>query len=171
MKVLRRRAVYARGIDDVWAALTDAHALAEWLMPTTFARAEVGHRFRFQYDPSFACPAGIVECEVLAVQPPSLLVWSWRHAPRDGSESAPAMRVEWRLTPIEGGTRVELIQTGLEGQPWFIPFAMGVGWRFYLRRYLPRVLANVAGGRFTPGAIPIGERAYRATNLPPEVII
>jgi uncharacterized protein YndB with AHSA1/START domain len=169
--VLRRHAVYARAIDDVWAALTDGHALAEWLMPTTFAAAETGHRFRFQYDPDFFCPAGIVECEVLEVEPPVLMVWSWRHAARPGMKPAPAMRVEWHLAPVEGGTRVELAQTGLEGQPWLIPFAMGVGWRFYLRRFLPRALANVAEGRFTPGAIPIGERAYRATNLPPEVII
>lgn len=171
MRVLRRSAVYGHSAADVWAGLTDPQALAEWLMATTFRTAEVGHRFRFQYDPSPLCPAGIVECEVLESDPPRRLVWSWLNRPAPGRRPPPVMRVEWILTPVDGGTRVELIQTGLEGQPWLIPPAMGFGWRLYLRRYLPRALRNVRDGVFAPGAIPLRERAYSATNLPSDVII
>ena len=48
---------------------------------------------------------------------------------------------------------------------------MGVGWRLYLRRFLPMALKNVRNGEFRPGAIPLAKRAYRATNLPPGVIV
>jgi hypothetical protein len=61
------------------------------------------------------------------------------------------MRIEWTLVPIEGGTRLELIQS-YENQPWTMTFAMGIGWRFYLLIYLPK-------------------RAYEATNLPGDVIV
>jgi hypothetical protein len=109
--------------------------------------------------------------ELSRVSPELRLTWSWRNRPAAGKPPAPPMRVEWILTPVDGGTRLELVQTGLEGQPWLIPLAMGWGWRLYLRRYLPMALKNVRGGRFTPGAIPLAKRAYRATNLPPEIIV
>jgi uncharacterized protein YndB with AHSA1/START domain len=172
MRVLRRRVRYVHPIEDVWAALTDPRAIAEWLMPTTFEAPVPGHRFRFQYDPEPLCPSGVVECEVLLAEPPNLMVWSWRHPPmKFGRPAPPPMRVEWRLTAVAGGTELELVQTGLEGQPWMVPFAMGFGWRLYFRRFLPKVLKHVSDGRFTPGAIPLAQRAYRATNLPAEVVV
>ena len=170
MKSFRRVATYAHGIEDVWAALTDPRALAEWLMPTTFSEPKVGSKFRFQYDPDRLCPSGIVDCEVIESEPPRRLVWSWQNRAPEGGRQPPPMRVEWTLVPVAGGTRLELVQS-YEGQPWKIIFAMGVGWRFYLRRFLPMVLENVGNGRFRPGAIPIGKRAYRATSLPDDVII
>jgi len=171
MKSFRRSATYLHPIEDVWAGLTDRHALAEWLMPTTFTEPTVGTQFRFQYDPSFMCPAGIVDCEVLESEPPRRMVWSWRNRAREGAVQMPAMRVEWLLTEVAKGTRVELVQSQLEGQPWLIPFAMGVGWSLYFRKYLPRALRNINAGKFMPGAIPLPQRAYRATNLPHDVTV
>jgi uncharacterized protein YndB with AHSA1/START domain len=171
MRVLRRTAVYPHSVEDVWAGLTDRQALAEWLMPTTFGEARVGHRFRFQFDPEHFCTAGIVECEILACEPPHRMVWSWQKMAELGKPQAPAMQVEWRLTPEGTSTRVELVQTGLEGQPWLLTTAMSFGWRLYLRKYLPAVLRHIHSGTFTPGAISREKRAYRASNLPPEVAV
>lgn len=170
MKSLRRVATYPHDIADVWTALTDPYALAEWLMPTTFFEPTIGSKFRFQYDPERLCPTGIVDCEIIESEPPRRLVWSWQQRTPEGAESPPPMRVEWTLAPIEGGTRLELVQS-YENQPWKIIFAMGIGWRFYLRRFLPKALANVSNGVFRRGAIPLPKRAYRATNLPPDVIV
>jgi uncharacterized protein YndB with AHSA1/START domain len=170
MKSLRRVATYAHSIQDVWVALTDPYALAEWLMPTTFTEPTVGSKFRFQYDPDRLCPSGIVDCEVIESEPPRRLAWSWQNRADEGARQPPPMRVEWTLTPVEGGTRVELVQT-YDNQPWRITFAMGVGWRFYLRRFLPMALKNVSTGAFRRGAIPLAKRAYQATNLPPDVIV
>lgn len=169
MKSFRRVATYAHSIEDVWAALTDSYALAEWLMPTTVSEPRVGSKFRFQYDPERMCPSGIVDCEVIESDPPRRLAWSWQHRAVDGARQHPPMRVEWTLAPVKGGTRLELVQT-YEDQPWRITFAMGVGWRLYLRIFLPKVLKNVDNGTFRRGAIPLAKRAYRATNLPPDVI-
>ena len=170
MKSFRRVATYKHRIEDVWAALTDPYALAEWLMPVTHFEPEAGSTFRFQYDPERLCPSGIADCEVLEVEAPHRLIWSWRHRAAEGQRQAPPMRVEWRLTEIRGGTRLELVQS-YEGQPWSVTFAMGVGWRFYLRRFLPKALENVRGGHFERGAIPLKKRAYKATNLPEDIII
>lgn len=170
MRSFKRTAVYPQGIDDVWAALTDPQALAEWLMPTTFTKPEVGSKFRFQFDPEYLCPTGIVDCEVLESDPPRRMTWSWQHRVAEGAKQAPPMRVEWTLIPIEGGTRLQLVQS-YEGQPWSITFAMGMGWRFYLRKFLPMALRNVSGGVFRPGAIPLSKRAYRATDLPDDLVL
>ncbi len=170
MKSFRRTATYKHGIEDVWAALTDPYALAEWLMPVTDFTPTVGSKFRFQYDPERLCPSGIADCEVIESEPPHRLAWSWQHRAVEGAGQAPPMRVEWTLTAIAGGTRVELVQS-YENQPWKITFAMGMGWRFYLRMFLPKVLNNVSNGVFRRGAIPLAKRAYKATNLPPDVIV
>ena len=170
MKSFRRVATYTHSIEDVWTALTDPYAIAEWLMPTTFSEPKVGCTFRFQYDPERLSPTGIADCEVLESEPPRRLVWSWQNRAPAGAAQPPPMRVEWTLTPVEGGTRLELVQS-YENQPWKITFAMGVGWRFYLRRFLPMALKNVSNGTFQRGAIPLAKRAYRATNLPPDVIV
>lgn len=169
MKSFRRTAVYRHSIEDVWAALTDPRALAEWLMPTTFFEPRAGEKFRFQFDPERLCPTGIVDLEILEIDPPRRMVWSWQHRAGEGAKQAPPMRVEWTLVPVDGGTRVELVQS-YENQPWSITFAMGMGWRFYLRKFLPKVLKNVSGGVFRPGAIPLEKRAYKAKNLPHDVI-
>ncbi len=170
MKSFRRKAVYKHAVEDVWAALTDPKALAEWLMPVTHFEPKAGARFRFQFDPEKLCPTGIVDLEILEIDPPRRMVWSWQHRAGEGTKQAPPMRVEWTLVPVEGGTRLELVQY-YEGQPWSITFAMGMGWRFYLRMYLPKALRNVAGGVFTPGAIPLAKRAYKAKNMPADIII
>jgi len=170
MKSFRRVATYTHSIEDVWTALTDPYAIAEWLMPTTFSEPKVGCTFRFQYDPERLSPTGIADCEVLESEPPRRLVWSWQHRAPAGAAQPPPMRVEWTLTPVEGGTRLELVQS-YEKQPWKVTFAMSVGWRFYLRRFLPMALKNVSNGSFRRGAIPLAKRAYKATNLPPDVIV
>jgi uncharacterized protein YndB with AHSA1/START domain len=170
MKSFRRSAVYRHPVEDVWAALTDPRALAEWLMPVTVFEAKVGATFRFQFDPERLNPTGIADCEILECDPPRHLAWSFSNRSPEGSPQPPPMRIEWTLIPVEGGTRLELVQS-YEKQPWAMIFAMGMGWRFYLRRFLPQALKNVSGGAFRPGAIPLARRAYRASNLPGDVIV
>ena len=170
MKSFKRKAVYNHPIEDVWAALTDPRALAEWLMPVTHFEAKTGEKFRFQYDPEKLCPSGIADMEIIEIDPPHRMVWSWQHRAVEGAKQAPPMRVEWTLVPVDGGTRLELVQS-YEDQPWAVTFAMGMGWRFYLRMYLPKALKNVSGGVFRPGAIPLAKRAYKAKTVPSDVIV
>ena len=162
-KSLRKEVLLPHPPQDVWAALTDPRALAEWLMPNDFAPV-VGKRFRFQVDPmgSFS---GINECEVVEVMPPHRLVYTWQTLPRDARRPKPApMRLTWTLTPDADGTRLVLEQTGLEALSLWWRFSMNMGWSRMLKSLLPRVLAHVKGGAFTPGAIT--KRDYRATTVP-----
>lgn len=92
-------------IGKVWAALTDPAALAQWLMVNDF-EPQVGKRFTLRGEPS-AVWRGWMECEVLEMEPPRRMVWSWRR-----SELETPNRVEFRLEPIDGGTRLSLMHTG-----------------------------------------------------------
>ena len=157
-KVLYKKAQYAHPPEIVWAALTNGEALAQWLMPNNF-KAEVGHEFEFRVDP-MPFISGAVRCRVLELEPPRRMVWSWLNVCRAGKRQFPPMRIEWTLTPLDGGTLLELRQTGLEGQPWIFGLMMSMGWGTMLKRWLPRVSAQFerAGG---------GELRYRRLDKPP----
>jgi uncharacterized protein YndB with AHSA1/START domain len=138
-KVLRKHHSYPHPPDVVWAALTSGDALAQWLMPNDFEPV-VGHRFEFRVDPA-PFYSGRVQCEVLELEPPRRMVWSWITVPAPGKRQLPPMQIEWLLTPEAGGTLLELRQTGLEGQPRLFNWMMAMGWGTMLKRWLPKVLA------------------------------
>lgn len=96
---------YPHSIQQVWAALTDPTALAAWLMSANDFEPRVGKRFTFRNEPRPGW-RGRVECEVLELEPPSRMVWSWSGADEEST------RVEWRLEPVAGGTRLKLEHSG-----------------------------------------------------------
>ena len=87
----------------IWRALTEASLINEWLMSNDFLPV-VGHKFTFRSTP---VPGwnGIIDSEVLVVEPNSRLIYSWGTM---GMESA----VTWTLTPTPGGTHVRMEQSG-----------------------------------------------------------
>lgn len=137
-KVLYKSRLYPHPPDLVWAALTDGEALAQWLMPNDF-RPEAGRRFQFRVDPMMGF-TGVIDCEVLELDPPRRMVWSWVTRPREGKRPHPPLRIEWLLTAKDRGTLLELRQWGSEAMPWFWRFSMSMGWGTMLKRWLPRVL-------------------------------
>lgn len=72
-------AIYPHPPERVWHALTDSAALAAWLMPNDFV-PQVGHRFTFRAPPQ-PWFDGIVQCEVLIVEPPRQLSYTWQGRP------------------------------------------------------------------------------------------
>jgi uncharacterized protein YndB with AHSA1/START domain len=164
-KSLRKEAFYPDSPDQVWTAITDRHALAEWLMPNDF-EPKVGHKFNFQVDPMPGW-SNKYECEVLAVEPPRQLVYTWLHLPKDPNKPRPKpMTLTWTLTPERGGTRLVLEQTGIETIGWWSRLSMSFGWGTMLSRWIPKVLKNVRGSAFTPGAIPLAKRCYKTATIP-----
>jgi len=161
-KTIRKEVVYPHPILSVWTALTDARAMAEWLMPNDFELA-VGKRFQFRVDPMLSFE-GIVDCEVLEVDPPRRLVYTWRTRLRGRSPAEP-MTLTWTLESVDGGTRLILDQSGLETLPAWWRFSMKTGWGRMLKTLLPKVLTHVADdGQFTPGAIV--KRDYGVKTVP-----
>lgn len=162
-KTLRKQVTLEHPPAAVWIALTDPDALAEWLMPNNF-EPTVGHVFRFHVDPMPGF-SGINECEVLEVDPEHRLVYTWTALPKDENAARPPpMRVEWTLEPVDEGTRLVLVQTGIEALNLWWRFSMSMGWNRMLGKLLPRVLDNVRDGAFLPGAI--ARRDYGTKTVP-----
>ena len=92
-------------IEKVWTAVSDRNALAVWLMENDF-EPMVGKRFRFHHELQ---PGGRrwIDCEVLALEPPSRIVWSWQ-----SNENSLPGRVEINLKAVAGGTELTLAHTG-----------------------------------------------------------
>ena len=115
--------------EKIWRTLTSSELIAKWLMPNDFA-LEVGRRFNFRTKP-IGDWNGVVDCEVLAAEPPRLLRYSWK----GGANTNPAYGsrldtvVTWTLTPVEGGTSVRMVHDGfvLPGNQ-FAYDAMSPGW-------------------------------------------
>ncbi len=166
---IRKQRFYPHPPEDVWAAITDPHALAEWLEPNNH-QPVVGHKFQFTCDPGI-CGAGVKECEVLEADPPRRLVWSWVHVPKNPNRPHPEpMMITWTLVPKDEGTLLILEHTGAENINWLFRNMMRMGWGFMMKNLIPRILQRVHAGEFTPGAIPLDKRYYSCKTVPEKYV-
>lgn len=92
--------------EKVWRALTQQWLITDWLMPNDFV-PEIGHRFRFTTSPMPHWD-GIVDGEVLAVEPHRCLSYRWNTSGAGGLETI----VTWTLEPIAAGVRLRMEQAG-----------------------------------------------------------
>jgi uncharacterized protein YndB with AHSA1/START domain len=130
--------VYPHPPQHVWRALTEREALAAWLMPNDFAPV-VGHRFTFQAPPQ-PWFDGKVRCEVLAVEPPRRLAYSWQGGPMRVPTT-----VTWTLESLDQGTRVRLVHAGFAGVGGrIVRLILGSGWRGLLAQDLRRAVEQIA---------------------------
>jgi uncharacterized protein YndB with AHSA1/START domain len=114
--------------EKIWRALTQPHLIEEWLMKNDF-RPVVGHRFDFRAD------WGVVDCQVLAVEPNKALSYAWAAY---GLKSV----VTWTLTPTRTGTHLRMEQSGFRpDQQQAYQGAKG-GWQHFFGA-LEKVLARI----------------------------
>lgn len=130
---------------QVWLALTEPKLLAQWLMPNDI-KAVVGHKFTFREKPQGDWD-GIVYCEILEVDPPHKLAYSWQGGSGKDEPGFPRLdtTVTWTLEPTpQGGTHLHLLHDGF--QPTDYAFqVIGSGWRSMLTaEKLTRILAAAA---------------------------
>lgn len=94
-------------IDKVWVALTDSNTLTKWMIfHQNDFKPIVGHKFQFRTEPN-AWWDGIVNCEVLEVDEPHRLSYTW------GEDTT----VTWTLKQIDDGTtHVHLDHTGFNAE-------------------------------------------------------
>lgn len=140
-ETIRRETLIPQPREQVWRALTDSTALAEWMFPNDF-KPIVGHHFTFQVppNPKLNFDGLTVRCEVLECEPPSRLVFSWSAAGLDGT------RVSFQLEREGEGTRLLLEHSGFDiSQPWVEQAKKGAeyGWASMLKQ-LPAVVARLA---------------------------
>jgi uncharacterized protein YndB with AHSA1/START domain len=99
--------LYPYPVDRVWAALTSSSALAAWLMPNDF-KPLIGHHFSFRTKPAPGFD-GVVHCQVVEINPPSRMVWTWAGGNIDTT-------VTFTLEAVDsGGTRLRMHQVGFHG--------------------------------------------------------
>ena len=110
--------------EKIWRALTTPELIQDWLMQNDF-QPVAGHRFQFRAKPMPGW-SGVTNCEVLEVEAPRRLVYSWG----DGTESDSGLRtvVTWTLTPVDGGTLVRMEQSGFRPEDEAGYQGMGGGW-------------------------------------------
>ena len=130
--------VYPYSVEQVWEALTDPAALAEWLMPGDF-KPVVGHRLEFRCTPHGDFD-GVIEVEVLHVDKPRKLSYSWK----GGDIKIPTV-VTYTLTPLSnGGTKLCLEHTGFTGENGrSMHPLLKQGWPGKLKTDLARVLSGI----------------------------
>ncbi|WP_066291146.1 SRPBCC family protein [Bacillus sp. FJAT-29937] len=93
---------FKSSINKVWNSLTDSDTLAKWIMENDF-KPIVGHKCQFR-NPQWNL---IVDCEVLVVDEPYKLSYTWVGGPIDTI-------VTWTLKEEDGTTHLHLEQTGFE---------------------------------------------------------
>ena len=143
-KAIQREIRIPEPREQVWRALADSAALAEWMFPNDF-EPRVGHRFTFRVppNPKAGFEGIIVHCEVIECEPPSQLAFSW------SAGGLVDTRVSFRLEPDGDGTRVLFEHSGFDvSQPWGEQAFRGAefGWAKMLKQ-LSAVVAGLATDR------------------------
>ncbi|ARJ03945.1 hypothetical protein GCM10010988_26240 [Cnuibacter physcomitrellae] len=138
---------YPYPIDEVWAVLTEPEQVARWTTtgrggrPEGFA-AVPGTRFRFVGKPTMGW-AGVVYCEVLAVDAPRSLRYTWR----GDEETDDVTEVTYLLESTLTGTRFTWSHAGFRGLGGFA---------------MSRLLGGVRRRMLTEGVPPVLEDYHRA---------
>ena len=125
--------------EKIWRALTQGALIEAWLMQNDF-QPVVGHRFNFRAAP-MPHWNGVVDCQVLAVEPHKRLSYSWNAS---GDEAAGGLKtvVTWTLTPTTGGTHVRMEQSGFRPEEEANYRGANYGWQRYVGG-LERVAAGL----------------------------
>ncbi len=92
--------------EKVWRALTQPELLSEWLLPAFDFAPVPGAAFTFRTDPQPGWD-GVVNCEMLEVEPHRKLRWSWVVGEIDTV-------VTFTLEPTDAGTRLNVVQSGFK---------------------------------------------------------
>src|ERR1700750_2359718 len=92
--------------EKLWRALTQPHLIAEGLMKDYFSPWG-GSRFNRRGE-----WVGVLDCEVLVVEPDKELAYTWNHAHDDPAFNLQSV-VTFTLTPTATGTLLRIEQAGL----------------------------------------------------------
>ncbi len=121
--------------EKLWRALTQPHLMEEWLMKNDF-RPQVGHQFQLK-----GVWGGVLECEVLELEPHKSLSYTWNFANEDPAYSLNSV-VTFTLTPTPTGTHLKVEQSGFGPHQKQAYGGAHAGWKDMLSK-LEDVLANL----------------------------
>lgn len=111
--------------EKLWRALTQPHLMEEWLMKNDF-KPVVGHGFKLKGE-----WGGVLDCEVLAVEPNRTLSYTWDFAHDDPAYGLKSV-VTFTLTPTDAGTHLRVEQAGFRPDQKQAFGGAHAGWRQFL---------------------------------------
>ena len=113
--------------EKLWRALTQPHLIEEWLMKNDFV-AVVGQRFNLRGD-----WGGVLDCEVLAIEPNRKLSYSWNYVHADAAFNLASV-VTFTLTPTRTGTHLRMEQSGFRPDQKQAFGGANVGWQKFMAK-------------------------------------
>ena len=147
MKLVDQRIVIAAPASEVYALLTQAELLAEWMAPIAELDARPGGAVTWTHH-----NGDVVRGEFVELVPHRRVVFTYGWERTDVGVPPGSTVVEIDLRPVAGGTELHLVHRGLDGP---MADAHAGGWANYLGR-----LATRAGGvdpgpdRLAAGRVP-----------------
>ena len=120
--------------EKLWRALTQPHLIEEWLMKNDF-KPVVGHSFNLRGE-----WGGVLDCEVLAVEPNKTLAYTWNFANDDAAFDLKSV-VTFTLTPTPKGTHLRMEQSGFRPEQKQAFGGAKHGWQKFFEN-----LESVVGG-------------------------
>lgn len=154
MKLVEERMFIAASPARVYALLTDAELLVEWMAPTADLNAVPGGALRWTHENGDSVVGTFVE-----LVPARRIVFTYGWDREDVRIPPGSTTVEIDLRPRDGGTDLRLVHRGLAGP---MADAHGGGWDNYLAR-----LTAVAEGRDPSRDALANERVPAADDLRP----
>jgi uncharacterized protein YndB with AHSA1/START domain len=112
--------------EKVWRALTSQPLIEDWLLANDF-EPTVGHRFTLRSQ-AVGGWNGIIDCEVLAVEPPARLSYTWASM---GLQSV----VTFTVAPSAAGARLRMEQSGFPAGAAQNIRGAEYGWNNFLDRF------------------------------------
>jgi uncharacterized protein YndB with AHSA1/START domain len=125
--------VFPHAPEKVWRALTEGPLITRWLMKNDFEPV-VGRRFQLRSEPVPNWD-GLIDCEVLVVEPMKRLSYSW-------STMGLGSVVLFTLTPADGGTHVRMEHSGFPTNQDAAYKGATYGWQRFLGE-LEKVVAGL----------------------------
>lgn len=113
--------------EKIWRALTQPHLIQEWLMKNDFAPV-IGHQFKLRGD-----WGGVLDCEVLALEPNKSLSYTWNFAHSDAAYALQSV-VTFTLTPTRTGTLLRVEQAGFKPEQKQAYGGARLGWKQFLEK-------------------------------------
>jgi len=120
--------------EKIWRALTQPHLIEEWLMKNDF-KPVVGHSFSLRGD-----WGGVLDCEVLAVEPNRMLSYTWNFKHDDAAYNLRSV-VTFTLTPTGRGTHLRMEQSGFRPEQKQAYGGAHAGWQKFFAN-LDQLLAR-----------------------------
>ena len=160
-RTIKLKTVLPYSQETVWKALTDAKLLGSWFMENNIEPVQ-GHYFTFRMKPQKGWD-GITHCEVIAVESPKHIAYTYRGEATGEKALACAgvhsdtadkltkgiftkldTMLRFSLEPTCDGTILRLEHSGYKGfKLVIISLIMQMGWKKQLNKKLPKVLSQM----------------------------